>query len=467
MTIMRSRSKARIGGLSAEYVFLIVALIFGALFMTIIPPMTAPDEIGHFAKSYAFSQGEIIPYFLDSPVNLFKTWDEYGFNLPASILELNQNSIGVGYNVAEKFNYASLDMTAYEKLNEVFVPLGGQLNYSFFQYLPQIIGISISKLLVGSILPIYYTARLFNFLSYVLLLFFAVRWTKFAKWGFVVLALNPMFLFLAVSTSGDAFTNAVAFLFVAILSNIISENILDKKKLYFSFGLMVAMVQMKPTLIMFGLLYFLIPNKIFTIRMKMLYGSLILFSALAIYYLWGKLFPSQDIMYMDFANPSEQVKGILKNPISFVTVIKNTIEEHGKFLLHSYAGQFGLLNRNISFLAVLLYYLLVIFAVFIREYNQITVTKRMRFVSLMFIVGYVLLTFIALYQIWSPVGHTVILGLQGRYFIPIGAFALLTIVPNRISLPRKFAIPTTIVGIVLFLCYVTIFLTLSYGFLSV
>lgn len=464
---MRSRSKARNRGISTEYIFLIVALIFGTLFMIIIPPMTAPDEIGHFAKSYAFSQGEIIPYFLDSPVNLFKTWGEYGFNLPASILELDQNSIGVGYNVAEKFNYASLDVEAYKKLNEVFVPLGGQLNYSFFQYLPQILGISISKLLFDSILSIYYTARVFNFLSYILLIFLAIRWTKFAKWGFVVLALNPMSLFLAVSTSGDAFTNAVAFLFVAILSNLISEDVLDKKKLYLSFVLMVAMVQMKPTLIMFGLLYFLIPNKIFTIKSKMFYGSLVLFSALFLYYLWGKLFPSQDIMYMDFATPSEQVKGILKNPSNFVTVIKNTIVEHGKFLLHSHTGQFGLLNRNISFLAVILYYFLVVFAVFIREYNKITVTKRMRFVSMTFVVGYVLLTFVALYQIWSPVGHPIILGLQGRYFIPAGAFALLIITPNRISLSRKFAVPIAIVGIILFLGYVTTFLSLSYGFIGV
>lgn len=463
MTTMRDRGRI-FNGIPAEWLFLMIALVFGFLFILIIPPMTAPDEIGHFAKSYAFSQGKIVPYFLESAENPFKTWNQYGFSLPASISELNQNVIGIGYNPSEKFDYSSLIATNFTNFNNVFIPLGGQLNYSFFQYVPQILAISISKLFASSMLSVYYATRIVNFLSSVFILFLAIKWTRFAKWGFVLLALNPMFLLLATSISGDAFTNAISFLFVAILSTLISDEEMDKKKLYFSFGLMIMMIQMKPTLIMFGLLYFLIPNRKFSIWSKCLYGISILGSSLTIYYLWGKLFPSQDVMYIDFASPSEQIRFLLEKPLDFVTVIQNTIDEHGEFLFHSYTGKFGLLNRNIPFWTVLTYYLFVVFAVFIREYNQLIITKIMRLISVVFLFGYVLLTFIALYQIWSPLGSSIIQGLQGRYFIPSGAFALLAITPNKDVIAKKLAVPIVMSGVVLFLGYVTYFLANSYGF---
>ncbi|WP_303977069.1 DUF2142 domain-containing protein [Streptococcus danieliae] len=465
MTIMRDRGRF-FNGIPAEWLFLMIALVFGLLFILIIPPMTAPDEIGHFAKSYAFSQGKIVPYFLESAENPFKTWNQYGFNLPASISELNQNVIGIGYNPTDKFDYSSLIATNFTSSNNVFVPLGGQLNYSFFQYIPQILAISISKLFASSMLSVYYATRIVNFLSYVFILFLAIKWAKFAKWGFVLLALNPMFLLLATSTSGDAFTNAISFLFVAILSNLISDEEMNKKKLYSSFVLMIMMIQMKPTLIMFGLLYFLIPNKNFSIWSKFLYGISILVSSLVIYYLWGKLFPSQDVMYIDFASPSEQIRFLLEKPLHFVTVIQNTIDEHGEFLFHSYTGKYGLLNRNIPFWTVWVYYLFVVFAVFIREHDQLIVSNIMRLTSIVFLFGYVLLTFIALYQIWSPLGSSTIQGLQGRYFIPSGAFALLAITPNKDIIAKKLAVPIVMSGAVLFLGYVTYFLANSYGFLN-
>lgn len=86
---------------------------------------------------------------------------------------------------------------------------------------------------------------------------------------------------------------------------------------------------------------------------------------------------------------------------------------------------------------------------------------------MLFVGGYVLLTFTALYQIWTPPGYSVIQGLQGRYFIPSGPFALMSIVPNRNILQKQFCVTVVIIGIILFLGYVTQFLARSYGFVII
>ncbi|WP_186603310.1 DUF2142 domain-containing protein [Streptococcus sp. sy018] len=451
--------------LNPASVFISLAIIFGILFLFIFPPMTAPDEIGHFSKAYAFAEGKVIPsYNSEIEGNQFKSWNKLGFYQPKSIIDLNTNSIEVDYNPDSTYDYSLLKLDNYTNQNKVFIPLGGQVSYSFIQYIPQILGIGIAKKFTTSILSIYFLAKLFNFIAYIIVIVLAIKITKFAKWGFALLGLNPLLLELATSTSGDAFTDAISFLFVALLSKLIFENHLNKKILYISFVVMIALVQMKPTLIVFGLLFFLIPNQHFSVLNKLKWGSIVFAVSIISYYMWGKLFPNQDFLYQDFGQPSKQLSYILQDPFSFVLVIKNTLIKHYRFLIHSSAGQFALLNRNIPFDLVKLYYGLLFLSLFIPNKRKMGLSLANRVIILIFFITYVLLSFLALYQIWTPVGSDVIFGLQGRYFIPISSAVLLAFVPNK-TMKKDYLSGFLLIGILIILLYTSTMLLKSYGIL--
>ena len=46
---------------SIEKKYLYIALIFGILFVFIVPPFQSPDEDSHFKKAYQVSKGKLYP----------------------------------------------------------------------------------------------------------------------------------------------------------------------------------------------------------------------------------------------------------------------------------------------------------------------------------------------------------------------------------------------------------------------
>lgn len=134
----------------------------------------------------------------------------------------------------------------------------------------------------------YYAARYFNLIGYILIMFLAIWKFRFSKLGAAVLALNPMALFLASSTSGDAMIISMSFLFVSWLTGLIGKERLTNLKLLISAVLMITLVLLKPTLIVLGMLFFLIPNKSFSIKRKAVWGIVIFVSCILFYVIWNK-----------------------------------------------------------------------------------------------------------------------------------------------------------------------------------
>ncbi|QMS95731.1 DUF2142 domain-containing protein [Streptococcus equinus] len=448
-----------------ENFFLVIALIFGIVFLKIFPPLTAPDELGHFAKAYAFSEGKVVPVYHHSKSNPFSSWNNYGFYLPDDLNDLNEDTIEVVMNSDLKFDYNFSDNFKYKKSKLEFTGLGGQMNYSFVQYIPQILGIFLAKLFSSSVLLAYFSAKLFNFIFYLVIVYFAIKAFKFSKWAAVLFALNPMLLELATSASGDAFTDAISFLFTALLSKLIIEDKSTKRILFLSFILLIMMVQMKPTLILFGMLYFIIPLKKLNLKLKIIYGSVVFIVSVLIYLLWGRLFPSQEIMYQDFTSSSEQLRFILKSPLEFLRVIHNTLKEHGEFLYLSFSGQLSALNRNLPIGIIKFYYLIIVVTCLIDspKYEESNFTIYKRFDLLVMIVGYIVLTFIALFQIWTPVGSDSISGLQGRYFIPLSFVFIMVLGNSKIKFNNFFVKIIPSVAITVILIISSVVLAKSYG----
>ena len=63
--------------------FLVLAIVFGLLMINTVPPIQAPDEIGHFIKAYAFSEFKVKPMTYNKKLKKTdNTWGNYGFEVP-------------------------------------------------------------------------------------------------------------------------------------------------------------------------------------------------------------------------------------------------------------------------------------------------------------------------------------------------------------------------------------------------
>lgn len=428
--------------------FLFLSLIFGLMMVNIVPPLQAPDEVGHFIKAYSFSEFKIRPESLTKKLGKNEsTWGKFGFEVPYTIKSMNSYAIDMN-GKKEKFPYfyEEVDKDKIKKGEKAFIGTGGITNYYFVNYIPQIFGITVGKTLNKPMVWQYYAARYFNLIGYILIMFLAIWKFRFSKLGAAVLALNPMALFLASSTSGDAMIISMSFLFVSWLTGLIGKERLTNLKLLISAVLMITLVLLKPTLIVLGMLFFLIPNKSFSIKRKAVWGIIIFVSCILFYVIWNKMMIDQQILYRDFGNPDKQLAQFLKDPsIFFENFRKNYLfGVKGDNIVYSFAGKFGLLDAPMGLHWIVLYFSSIILGSLVQEKDSQSLIAYQRAILIVMLALYTLLTFFALYQIWNKVGRTTsIEGLQGRYFIPISLLvvplfsskdAILNIKPMKINI---------------------------------
>ena len=88
--------------------------------------------------------------------------------------------------------------------------------YSPVQYLPQVIGVGIGKILTDRPILISYLGRLANLAICITMLYYAIKKIPFAKKLLLILAFIPIAIEGFVTLSGDGFTIATAFFVYSI-----------------------------------------------------------------------------------------------------------------------------------------------------------------------------------------------------------------------------------------------------------
>lgn len=65
---------------SVQKKYMVLALIFGMLFVFLTPPLQSPDEDSHLKKAYVMAEGQFVPDVLDG---------HEGFYLPKVNMRVN------------------------------------------------------------------------------------------------------------------------------------------------------------------------------------------------------------------------------------------------------------------------------------------------------------------------------------------------------------------------------------------
>lgn len=406
--------------------FWIIGLTFGLLMVFLKPPLSGFDATTHFRAVVFYAEGghtapkaspkDVMDGYLDK-----ETAD--AIDVAGAVQAQKQVSPSNYYQIFTHGDGITKEKRA--------VDLSGAAVYSPVAYAPSIAGVFLTRLLHVPILFQIWVARIFCLVTYLVLVYFALRLLPIGKWAFFVIALLPMALFQAAAITTDGFLNGLTFLFVALLLNLILRPaITDRKKLFVLLGVLAAVgmgvALSKPTYVILAALVALVPVRHFgRNRYKWFYVAGVVgvmgFLALA----WNAHVKDMAIQIGEvyrtgfYVSYDAQLHWVVQHPFGFLTAIGRAI----LFNSYNYFGEMlGTFDTDFRMLPVVVTLPLVVLtflgiAVDRRLLQKLNVMTRVGFIAVaLTVVGAIFATF---YLTYTPVGQAIVDGIQGRYFLPL------------------------------------------------
>lgn len=459
--------------MKTEHLFLKLSLLFGMLYIFIIPPFQVADEGNHFKKAYLVSNFDFFPKIQDGV---------YGNDYPKVLLDYENSYSYMDFKIDQKYNYTKFyyDFAQPIDLDEkVFVQYSTSKTHPLL-YFPQAAMMDLVKVITlfdhdAMTKSMYlYAGRFGNLLVYILLIYFSIKLTPIYKNLYLMLGIMPMALTSASSVSYDAIVIGITFFITALLLNYAyNKNVeyIDKRKIIILCFLSVLLIELKMVYYPLLLLYFLIPLSKFENKKNYILKFVYIISSAVVTHLVWLLFSRTTIAAEGEASKyiSEQLNYVLHHPLNYIGVIINTFKELRVFYANSFVGNLGWLDTNFPFLFIYLFIILLIFLALFDGHSDIKFGASRRISILVLVVTIILLIETSLYLIWTSIpvnggiGNSIVNGVQGRYFIPCSIVGALVLYSNKSPNLPLFKRTHTLVmkllpTLALYTCILTIFI---------
>ena len=411
-----------------EVLFAIIYLFMSFTTLAAVPAFNSPDEYSHFLRSYEVSRGHMTSEG-NGGNDLFSYGRTFNSGLIPDFSSKDHVSLwDIGGNINQRIDTGKTQ----------FYGFGNTALYAPTSYLPQAIGIRIADLFTDRPIVLAYGGRVANMLCFGLIFFLAIRFTPVGKNFIALLGLVPMNIQSANSMSADALALAltVAMIVFVLYMRYKEKRVMKKGQLVLMYAVTGFLCLCKVVYMPFCLFLFLIPKERF--RNKKNYwlhvacaGTMILllsFGWLAI--ASGYLCESQPGV-----DTAAQLIGILKNPVAFILTFVRSLDAFGLAYLTEMVGStLGWLNIPVCSLLAVGY--LVMMLLQVSRNNDMEGIRMDPFAKIMLAGISILvfgLIFVTLYGQWTAYGYDKILGVQGRYFLPLLLPVVLALKPKRFA----------------------------------
>ncbi len=277
----------------------------------------------------------------------------------------------------------------------------------------------------------FYLGRIAMFGFWLFVCYMAICTTPIYKTLFAILLLLPASLAFHISLNPDVVVHGLGFLFFSLVLKFhIGHHPVRIRQLMLLALLVTIITLLKPNLIFLGLLLLLLPtpqklNPTWRIPVLMLCLIPAFTALLFMRSVSHKLIIPFDQYHVDFrqgqtlqpgADPIAQLDYIKNNPGRIVKVFARSWVQSAPATMAHYIGKFGWYHHYLPawMIALLLAGLFIA-----SQLETIFLSRITRFILIT--TGFVLLGFfsVTMYMLWTPVGHTELLNLQGRYFVLI------------------------------------------------
>lgn len=432
-----------------EHVFVVLGLIFGILLAFMNPPWQSNDEDRHFLHAYFISEGKI----LGTPRT-----DKVGGYLPRNLVETVNSFQGIAFYEGRKIDPSKETLakqTALDESNKEFYH-----NFHFREnplaFIPYSIGIFAGKIINSNPVWLLYFARIAGLLVYLALMYLTIKLTPVFKSVFYLFGLTPMVLYQSSSVTYDMLSNSLSFLMVgiALYYAFTHEGELTWKNLLLFFLLAVAHRFSKNGYYLIPFIFFIVPrNKIGSnAKMAIMFIALAMASVIPSYTWWplvqsassGVVIPE---MKKDFyVSMSENLSLNLSAPVTFISNIIMNLFHFGKEWMGGVLGRFGYAYAMMPEWFLAIHGIILIIVAFLDSSSKIVFSIYQKMVVAAVAFGSIALIILAFY-LTSPVGASMVFGLQGRYFIPAVPVLLLLLYNSMNEKPRIYRQKMLIIGI--------------------
>ena len=436
-----------------ELIWIVAFFLLAISSMRVMPGLSAPDEPSHYISAY----------YLSNQLMMIEPDDEDGRvrirKQDVALEDVNEIRVEQDYaydDDAEIFGQVPAEKNYYElrnwnKNHEVDPGMTTSAHIrvvtSPLVYLPQAIGICIARMLNCSSVVLLTLGKLMNLLAFCAMAFWAVRRMPFGKTIMMAVTLLPMTINLAASMSYDAMLIGGSFMFIAQVLHLAYDE--DKVEWKDIILLAVILAVISPCKIVYSLMVFLIlliPKEKY--RTKLMHvmiwviciiaaiGSMMLVNATVI-----SSYASTAVSDVPWSDePGFTVYYVLHHPLDSARVFYDTLMYQGSYYHETMLGAYlGNLCEELDVpFIVLLFMTLALFALPLSDSEQdrqLSLKHKIIIAAVCAVIFGLLLG--SMMIAWTPISSPVILGVQGRYFLPFLPILLLLIRNRKLALNRN------------------------------
>lgn len=409
-----------------EYVFIGLASFFGIIMVFLMPFFMVPDETAHLYRAYQVSTGGIV-----SESTKTVTGGMVPIDLQLSIRDYT-NNVGLKNHQSQPIPYYKYFTDRINTKDQTLVDFRSAAIYSPVAYIPQTVGLKLAQIVYPSLGVMMILARFANLAMYILLISIAIRIATKGKWVYAVLGLFPIAIQQAASLSSDVMTMGIAFIWIALISNIYlqKENI-SKKQWVVALVLAIGLGLTKQTNIVLLLPLLFIPVRIFNNNWHKFRFVISVFSAgVLATALWFIIMQinhyNLQISKDTLVNQAGQITFLIQQPLHFIVTLWHTYVTGAlsDFYITSMHSVFSWITYRLPLSFVVFGYAGLLVAFIYNDgdtsyklpnkpLTRLAVVQALAFVASLIIIAGVL------YLAWTPVGESQVSGIQGRYFLPL------------------------------------------------
>lgn len=431
-----------------EEIYFLAGTFLGVLYLLVLPPLSAPDEVSHYISAYQLSS-----HMLGQPSNSedghvlvrAKDWfleDVYGeYVYDATENYLVRQELRDGSDEGTVIGEPLVEET-YRLIHDTLQ--NGQVNGDMeglavspyppvvttpAAFFPQAVGISLARLLKLDSLWLVYLGRIANLLFFVLMVGLAMKRLPFGKEVLFGVALLPMTLHLSASLSYDVWIMAWIFYFTACCLQL--AFVADRVRGIDVAVLAAAMALAGPCKMIYAIfmgLCLLIPVRKFGSWKKWLLSGICVLGA----WILVMVLVNRQTVSMYMLPETENIISWAEEPgyspgtfrhqtLKCLQLIFNTIVWQGEHyhltMIGAYLGNLDPV-LDVPYVLVMLFTGCLISLSLRKPGEQLIMTKRSRLWIWVLCLGCAGAAMLSMMLAWTPLSAKVIQGVQGRYFLP-------------------------------------------------
>lgn len=463
--------KQKSGRWEPAKIYPVTGLFLGLLYLFVLPPLSAPDEVSHYISAYQLSShllgqpsnsedGHVLvrarDWVLEDVHGDYVYGEEDGY-LTKQGQDKGSGAVVLGRPLTEETYRTLHGMSCggrgyayqgegYE--NKLAVSPYPPVVTTPAAYVPQALGIALARLLSLDSLWLAYLGRICNLLFFVAVTWLAMKRLPFGREVLFGVAVLPMTLHLSASFSYDAWIMAWIFYFTAYCLHLAFAAGQVRARDVAALALVMALVgPCKIIYTVFLGLCLLIPVKKFGNRRRWLLSACcVLGTCVCVLVLVNgrtvsTYVASETENYIGWAEEAGYSLGTLwTQPWQCLRLFVNTVfwqsEQYHLTMVGAYLGNLDPV-LDVPYLLVMLFTACLLLLSFRKPGEQLFLSGIRRYwvwALCLFCVGGAMLS---MFLAWTPVGANVISGVQGRYFLPFLPVLLMSLKNDTLVLTKE------------------------------